>query len=222
MGLQTEDKKIAFCEALFREACNEAKKRVGSLPKTEQIQMSDFLKAFHGLKLGPYALPFGHIDTEWNEALAIISEYTTVAQRKESPRLPHEIGEAIGRALIAWNNFDKLPAETKEFIKKTHTNFLTLKEKALEHTSHFFNEIKTRIPSLSTTEKEAIIGLLSVYEPQIKDLGKKGKISEIKSSLESFMRECNKMGQTKNPSRDLQSFIIKTQHDLDHFKAANF
>ena len=222
MVLQTEDKKIAFCQALFREACKEAQQRIGPLTKSEQIQMSDLIKAFRGLKLTAYSAQFGHIDTEWNDALAIVGEYSSVSQRKEPPHLPQEIGEAIGHAIISWNNFDKLPADTKEFIKKTHENFLNTKEKMLQHMGHFFYEIHVRASSLSTSEKETVLALLAMYEPQFKEIWKKGNMTEVHASLENLLRELNKLTQKENPSRDLQSFVTKARHDLDHFKTMNF
>lgn len=222
MTLQPEEKKIAFCEALFREACNEAKKRLGSLTKSEQIQMSDLLKAFRNLKLETYSAQFGHINTEWNEALAIIGEYTSAHQHKELPHLPQEIGEAMGHALLSWTHFNKLSEEMKGHIKKTHSSFLTQKEKMLEHITHFFAELKIRTSSLSPSEKQSIIALLSVFEAQTKELEKKGAAHDIKATLERLVGEFNKLSQNKNPSRNLQSFIVKATHDLTHFKTMNF
>lgn len=222
MALKTDEKNVAFCEELFQEACNEAKKRIGSHPKFEQLQMSDLLRAFHGLKLGKYSTQYGHVSTEWNKALAIIEGYIAANKKKAPPHLPSEIGQAIGCALIAWTQFDKLPPETKESIKKAHTNSLLTKEKILQHISHFFNEVKVRTSVVAASEREVVMALLAIYEPQCKEAGKKGSVSEVHACLDKILQEMNRLLQKKKPSRELQSFIIKAQHDLERFKTANF
>jgi len=200
-----------FCGDLYEKACTKAKERIGSHPKSGQLQMVDLFKAFAELKKDQYAPQFGEMSNEWNEAMAMIKAYTIAFSEKH---LPHEIAEALCLALKGWIQFEKLPKEVQDHIQKAHTRIGKIPEKMSERISHFFNEMKVRIRSLTKEEQDRIQPLIEIYKPQMKEACQKNH--GLSAIIAQLGLEIAKMA--TESSRDLQSFCVKTQHDLTNLQ----
>ena len=206
---------VQFCESLFIEACKIAKLRVGQEPLPSQLQMLDLITAFRNLRQVDYTNQFGLIVGEWNESTAIIKTYLSAANLK-APRILHpELGVIFGTIIEEWGRFEELPKELQTQVRKAKKEFQNTEDKFMERLNHFFNEMKVRASSLETPEKEGVVGLISLYQPQARNACLKGEIDSVLHQLNQLEMDLNRLAmQSNEPSRCIEQLVIKTRHDL--------
>jgi hypothetical protein len=210
---------VHFCESLYTGAQNAAKKRLGQLPITQQIQMIDAIAAFKDLRQTDYTEHFGLTVGEWNETSAIITTFLTASNPKAQHTLHPDIGLVFVSIIEAWKRFSDLPEETKNQILKAKQIFLKNEDKFLDRLKHFFNEMKVRATSLSAQEKDGIMALIALYLPQTTAACHKRDPATILNLLGQLEADLTRLStQQKEPSRQLTMLITKTHHDIGEFE----
>lgn len=211
---------VHFCESLSIEASKIAKARLGKEPMPTQVQMNDLVMAFRQMRQEDYTNQFGLIAGEWNESVAIAKTYVTAANHK-SPRILHpELGVIIGEVIEEWGHFEDLPKDLQTKVRKAKASFKNTEDKFMDRLNHFFNEMKVRASSLETVEKEGVIGLMSVYQPQARNACHKGEVEAVLNLISQLEMDLNRLSmQRKEPSRLLEQLVIKTRHDLSELES---
>jgi hypothetical protein len=75
--------------------------------------------------------------------------------------------------------------------------------------------MKVRTSSLETTEKEGVLSLIALYQPQAKDACHKGEIDTAIHHLLQMEMDLNRLSlQCKEASRPIGTLVVKTRHDL--------
>ncbi len=206
---------VLFCESLFVNASQLAKGRLGIEPMPSQLQMTDLVMAFRRMRQEDYTNHFGLIAGEWNESVSIAKTFVSASNLK-SPRILHpELGITIGTVIEEWGHFDELPKDLKSQVRKAKENFKNSEDKFMERLNHFFNEMRVRTSSLDMTEKDGVVGLISLYQPQARNACHKGEVDAVLHLLSQLEMDLNRLAmQRKEPSRPLEQLVIKTRHDL--------
>jgi BMFP domain-containing protein YqiC len=206
---------VQFCESLFVEACKIAKLRLGQEPMPSQLQMGDLVTAFRNLRQIDYTNQFGLTAGEWNESLAIIKTYLLAANHK-APRILHpELGVVIGTVIEEWGRFEDIPKDLQAQVRKAKKGFQNTEDKFMDRLNHFFNEMKVRAASLPTPEKEGVVTLISLYQPQARFACHRGEVESVLHLLNQLEMDLNRLAlQSKEPSRLVEQLVIKTRHDL--------
>jgi hypothetical protein len=211
---------VHFCQILFSRANSAAKKRLGMEPTTSQIQMVDLVSAFREARQHDYSEHFGLTVGEWNESMAIITTYLAAANPKTSKSLHPDLGVSLGDIIEQWGRFEELPKDVQTKIKKARKGFLGQEDTLLERATHFFNETRVRASSLETPDKEGVCGLVTLYQPQVRDACHKGDLSTACNLLTQFRMDLDRLvKQAKEPSRPLETLRVKTRHDLSELES---
>jgi hypothetical protein len=206
---------VQFCESLYIEACKIAKLRLGQEPTPSQLQILDLVSAFRNLRKADYTNQFGLIVGDWNESMAILKTYISASNHK-APRILHpELGMTIGTVIEEWGRFEEIPKALQGQVRKAKQGFQNTEDKFMERLNHFFNEMKIRVSSLETSEKDGVVALISLYQPQARNACLKGEVEEVLHQLSQLEMDLNRLSkQSKEPSRRIEQLMIKTRHDL--------
>ena len=158
---------------------------------------------------------FGLIAGDWNEAIATIKTYISSANPKAQKTLHPELGCIIGSIIEEWGRFEELPKELQGQVRKAKQTFLNTEDKFMDRLKHFFNEMKIRTSSLGTTEKEGVVSLIALYQPQVYDSCHKRDVESVLHLLNQLTLDLNRLAmQSKEPSRPMGTLVVKTRHDL--------
>jgi hypothetical protein len=204
-----------FCGDLYIAACDHAKQRIGEQPKSGQLQMFDFFKAFSQLKSQQYSHHFGPVAGEWNEAMAMIKAYTT-AYIQEG--LPASIAESISKALHSWVYYSKLPKATRDELSKLHQELGNISSKLEERMKHFVREYEFHVSHVNAAEREALLQLIRIYQPKMHAACQKKDHASINSLLHDMDAELERLSSEK-ASRELDVFYSKTHHEICNVKS---
>lgn len=206
---------VVFCESLYTDGWAIAKNRLGVEPLPHQLQMIDLILAFRKLRQTDYTNHFGLIAGEWNEGTAIIKTYLDSANPKASKTLHPELGLAIGSLIEEWVGFEKVQKDLQTKVRKAKQLFAKTEDTFMMRLHHFFGELKVRASSLETAEKEWVIGLIALYQPQVRAACYRGEIDTALHLLTQLEMDLKRLSlQSKQPPRPLGSLVIKTRHDI--------
>ena len=206
---------VLFCESLYMEACKAAKPRVAKEPTPSQLLMLDLVAAFRNLRHMDHTDHFGLIAGEWNEAIAIIKTYIAAANHKAPKTLHPELGVIIGTLIEGWGRFPEIPKELQTQVRKAKKVFQETEDTFMERLDHFFNEMKVRVGSLESPEKDGVGALITLYQPQARNACLRGEVDETLHLLHQLDMDLNRLAlQGKVPSRRIEQLVIKTRHDL--------
>lgn len=201
-----------FCETLYGEACELARKRLGVLPKAGTIQMADLITAFVDLKKGAYAPFFGHIDGEWNDAFTIAKTYIHATDGQKVLLLPDR-GYAIATIIESWNLFQQLPVELQQAVKARKEGFLNTQVKLHDRLSHFFNEKKVHMHRMDSKEREEVSALLALFQPQFDEACRKEDNAQVLALFTQLEPAIHRL-ELQYPSQHMKNFATKTHHDI--------
>lgn len=211
---------VPFCQSLFCEANSIAKKRLGQEPIPQHVQMSDLLTAFRELRREDFTEHFGLTVGDWNESMAIIKTYLAASDPKTKSALHPDLGHSLGTIIEQWIHFSELPKDIRDKIKKVKQQFSQQEDALHERLTHFFNETKVRSTSLDTPEKDGVLSLIALYQPQVRDACHKNNLDLVFSSLEQFKGDLERLAkQAKEPSRPIQTLLTKTKKDLQELSS---
>jgi hypothetical protein len=184
---------VLFCESLFIEACTIAKAKRGQEILPNQLQMLDLVTAFRNMRQMDYTNQFGLIAGEWNEAIAIIKTYISAANHKATRILHPELGLVIGSVIVEWGRFEEIPKELQKQVHTAKQGFQNTEDTFMNRLNHFFNEMKIRASSLESPEKEGVISLISLYQPQARNACHKGEIESVLIFLGHLEMDLNRL-----------------------------
>ena len=204
-----------FCGELYVAACDHAKGRIGQPPKSGQLQMVDFFRAFSRLKSEQYNQHFGPVAGEWNEAMAMIKAYTTAFVQK---KIPTPVAEAISKAIHSWVYYSKLPKTTRDELTRMHQELCEFPSKLHQRITHFFRELELHATHLPPSEHTMLMQTTLPFKLQLDDTCTKKETAAVDSLLTQFESTIEKLV-TQASSREMKNLFSKTQHELSGIRS---